>query len=280
MRVLPYIFIFLALSITSCTKVIDLDLPTAEPRLVVEGNLDFNRNNSTDTLFIKLSLTTDYYNPQIPPVNNAIVWIKDKKGVPFHFTEAGDTGVYFATDIDKPVDGDTFTLHIEYENDLYEATETFHSSPEIQEITQKREKYFDKDYYVLRVYFQDTPQVNQNLNYYYLYYQYDKKGPQPRVLNNEYSTGNRMESLYIVDEDAVPGEKVSIELAQISRNYYDFAMTFFDAINNGGGPFQVPSGRIIGNVKNLTTPEKEALGYFRVIEKQSTVHTIYEQPKQ
>ncbi|MGG5506097.1 MULTISPECIES: DUF4249 family protein [unclassified Myroides] len=279
MRVLPYIFILLTVSFTSCTKVIDIDLPTAEPRLVVEGNLDFNKMRDTDTVSVKLSLTTDYFNLEIPPVNNAIVRISDQQGNQFLLRELAQTGLYYSTEINKPTDGDTFKLQIEYDNDIYEATETFHASPNIDEITQKREKYFDKDYYVLRVYFQDTPQVNQNLNYYYLYYKYDKKGPQPRVLNNEYAIGNRMESLYIVDEDAVAGEKVAIELAQISRNYYDFAMTFFDAINNGGGPFQVPSGRIIGNVKNRTTPEKEALGYFRVIEKQIAVHTIFEQPK-
>lgn len=279
MKALSYIALLLTLSLTSCTEVIDIDLPTAEPRLVVEGNLDFNKIGATDTVFIKLSLTTDYFNLEIPPVNNAVVRISDKQGNQFLLNELGQTGRYYSTEIAKPTDGDTFKLQIEYDNDLYEATETYISSPEILEIAQKREKYFDTDYYVIRVYYQDTPRPNQNLNYYYLYYHYEDKAPQPRVLSNEYAKGNRMESLYIIDEDAVPGEKIEIELAQISRNYYDFAMSFFDAIGNGGGPFQVPSGRIIGNVKNQTTPKKEALGYFRVIEKQTATHTIYEQPK-
>ncbi|MBB1139192.1 DUF4249 domain-containing protein [Myroides sp. WP-1] len=280
MRILPYILILFTLSFTSCTKVIDIDLPTAEPRLVVEGNLDFNKMGDTDTVFVKLSLTTDYFNTEIPPVNNAIVRISDKQGNQFLLRELAQTGSYYTTEIAKPVDGDTFKLQVEYDNDLYEATETYSSSPEILEITQKRERYFEKDYYVLRVYYQDTPRATQNLNYYYFFYQYASTAPQPRVLSNEYSKGNKMESLFIIDEDARPGEKVEIEFAQISRNYHDFAMSFFDAIGNGGGPFQVPSGRIIGNMKNKTTPEKEALGYFRVIEKQTATHTIFEQSKQ
>lgn len=279
-RLSPYIFILFLLSLSACTEIIDIDLPTAEPRLVVEANLDFDRTQVSDTVipaYVKLSLTTDYFNTEIPPVNHAIVWVEDNNGTKFPFLELGTTGIYYSTEIEKPTDGASFKLHIEYDNDIYEAKEQYISSPEILEITQKREKYFNKDYYVLRVYYQDTPHVNENLNYYYLYYKYEKKAPQPRVVSNEYSIGNRMESLYIVDEDAKPGETVEIELAQISRNYYDFAMSFFDAINNGGGPFQVPSGRIIGNVKNITTPEKEALGYFRIIEKQKTIHTIFEQ---
>ncbi|WP_158962729.1 DUF4249 family protein [Myroides fluvii] len=279
MKKISYILCLLSLSFTSCTKVIDIDLPTAEPRLVVEGNLDFDRMGATDTLFVKLSLTTDYFNLEIPPVNNALVRISDKQGHLFLLRELAQTGRYYTTEIAKPTDGDTFKLQVEYDNDLYEATETYTSSPEILEIIQERENFFDTDYYVLRVYFQDTPRANQNLNYYYFFYQYAERAPHPRVLSNEYAKGNRMESLFIIHEDAVPGEKVELEFAQISRNYHDFAMSFFDAIDNGGGPFQVPSGRIIGNIKNLTTPEKEALGYFRVIEKQSATHTIFEQQK-
>ena len=279
MKAFYYIALVFTLSLTSCTEIIDIDLPTAEPRLVVEGNLDFNVANAVDSVYVKLSLTTDYFNLNIPPVNNALVWVEDKQGTKYVFQEYSATGIYYSTELQKPTTGDSFKLHVEYDNDVYEATETFVSSPEIAEIEQTREKFFDKDYYVVRVYFHDEPQVNQKLNYYYFYYQWNQAKPNPRVISNEYSKGNRMESLYIVDEDAVPGDQVYIEMGQISRNYYDFALSFFDAIDNGGGPFQVPSGRIVGNVKNRTTPEKEALGYFRVIEKRTTTHTIFEQPK-
>lgn len=279
MKAFYYIALIFTLSLTSCTEIIDIDLPTAEPRLVVEGNLDFNIDNAVDSVYVKLSLTTDYFNLNIPPVNNALVWVEDKQGTKYVFQEYSDTGIYYSTELNKPSTGDHFKLHIEYDNDVYEATETFISSPRIAEIKQTREKFFDKNYYVVRVYFQDEPQANPKLNYYYLFYQWNQAKPNPRVMSNEYSKGNRMESLYITDEDAVPGDKVHIEMGQISRNYYDFASSFFEAIDNGGCSFQVPSGRIVGNVKNLTTPEKEALGYFRVIEKQTATHTIFEQPK-
>jgi len=279
MKAFYSIFILIILSCYSCTEIIDLDLPTAEPRLVVEGNLDFNHTTSIDTVYVRLSLTTDYFNPEIPAVNNAMVWVQNKKGDQFPFHELGQTGFYYTTEMTKPTEGDTFKLHIEYDHDIYEATETFISSPEIEEIVQSREKFFDTDYYVLRLYYQDVPRANQNLNYYYLMYNDSIKAPAPRVLSNEFSKGNRMESLYIAHEDAKPGAKIDIELAQISRNYFDFSMSLFDAINNGGGPFQVPSGKIVGNIKNLTTPEKGAFGYFRVVDIKKVTHTIFEQPK-
>lgn len=273
-----YIFISITILLASCTEVIDLDLPT-EPRLVVEGNLDFDGAKTTDTVFVRLSMTTDYFNPVIPPANNAIVWVEDNKGNQFPFAELGSSGYYYSLEIEKPTDGDSFKLHIEYDNDIYEASEIFVPSPEIIEITQTRETYFSDDYYVLRVYYQDTPRANQNLNYYYLLFNEPRKRPNPNVLSNEFSKGNKMESMFIADKDIQYGEKIDIELGQISRNYFDFTMRLSDAVNNGGGPFQVPSGRIIGNVKNLTSPEKEALGYFRVIETYKATHTIFEQGK-
>lgn len=279
MKAFYYIALAFALSLTSCTEIIDIDLPTAEPRLVVEGNLDFNKMGTTDTVFVKLSLTTDYFNLEIPPVNNARVHLIDKEGNQYLFQELEQTGRYYSTEIAKPNDGDSFKLKIEYDNDLYEATETYLSSPEILEIKQTRETFFNDDYYVLRIYYQDVPRANENLNYYYLLFNEPRKRPHPVVLSNEYSKGSRMESMFIADKDIKVGEQIELELGQISRNYYDFTLRLSDAINNGGGPFQVPSGQITGNVKNLTTPEKEALGYFRVIEKQQTTHTIFEQPK-
>lgn len=274
-----YIFISIAILLASCTEVIDIDLPTAEPRLVVEGNLDFNKMGTTDTVFIKLSLTTAYFDLEIPPVHDALVQLIDKEGNQFLFKELEQTGRYYSTEIAKPTDGDSFLLKIEYDNDLYEATETFRSSPEILEIKQTRETFFSDDYYVLRIYYQDVPRANENLNYYYLLFNEPRKRPHPNVLSNEFSKGNKMESMFIADKDIKIGEQIDLELGQISRDYFDFTMRLSDAINNGGGPFQVPSGQIIGNIKNRTTPEKEALGYFRVLEKQKATHTIFEQSK-
>lgn len=274
----PIIFILCSLILSACTKIIDIDLPTAEPRLVVEGNLDFNPSNTIDTVYVKLSLTTNYFNPDIPKVSNAVVWVEDFQNNRYPFQEFSDTGIYFSTEIQKPQEGDSFKLHIEYGNDIYEATETYINSPKIEEVVQTREKFFDESRYVLRVYYQDELQNKQKYNYYYLMFQKDSHSPQPRVVSNEFSAGNRMETLYIANENTQPGDLIHIQLGQISRNYYDFIYAFFDAINNGGGPFQTPAGQIVGNVKNMTSPEKEALGYFRILDLQTTQHVIYEQP--
>ncbi len=273
------LFVLSICSFTSCTQVIDIDLPTSEPRLVVEGNFDFDENDPANVLYVKLSLTTDYFNTQIPVVNDAKVWVEDKYGNKFLMESVGEKGIYFTTEIPMPTEGDQFKLAIIYDGDLYEGTEIYSTSPVIEKIEQRRENYFDKPYYTVSIFYQDVPKENNLLNYYFLMIEDRQIRPQLRVVDNEFSRGSLMESLYISDEETKPGDTIRINMAQISRNYNDYMTVLLGSIDNGGGPFQVPSGKVIGNIKNITTPEKEALGYFRIIQKRSAEHIIYEQPK-
>lgn len=279
MNILKYISILsILLYLTSCEHVIDIDLPTAPPRLVVEGNLDFDANNKQDTISINLSLTTDFYNPQAPKVHNATVWVEDGNGNKHPFKELNNTGRYISTSIKKDFVKNKYKLHIEYDNDIYEATESLVETPKIERLEQRREKFFNDYYYTIRIYFQDTDKGNNKLNYYYTNLLWENKRPALSVRSNEFSKGQLIEDIS-TDKDYKPGDKIQIDLHQISRNYYDYIWLINDALNNGGGPFQTPISKIKGNVKNLTTPDKEALGYFRVTEKQSIYHTIFEQPK-
>lgn len=271
-------FFSLIICFTACEQVVNLDLPTAPPRLVVEGNIDFNANNTPDTLAVKLSLTTDFYNPTAPKVHNALVWVQDGEGNKYPFEEIKDTGRYINTKVKKNFKKNEYKLHIEYDNDIYEATDLLLPTPEIQKVEQRREKFFEKDYYTIRIYFKDTQRQDSKLNYYYSFSQRNDKKPNLEIKNNEFNKGNIIESIFI-DEDFEVGDKVLIDLHQISRNYYDYMYLLIGAINNGGGPFETPITSIKSNVKNLTHPDKEALGFFRVTEKQTVKHTIYEQPK-
>lgn len=278
-KIIKYIaFLSLAITLVSCEEVVHIDLPTAPPRLVVEGNLDFTSDTPNDTLVIKLSLTTDFYNPVTPKVNNALVWVEDGEGNRHAFKELNNTGEYISTTIKKNLIKNDYKLHIEYNNDIYEATEKLVETPKIEKVEQRREKLLGDDYYTIRIYYQDVVKNENELNYYYTNLLYKEDKPILSVRSNEFSKGQLIEDIS-TNEDYEPGDLIQIDLHQISRNYYDYMNLIIGAIKNGGGPFETPVSKIKGNVKNLTTPEKEALGYFRVTEKQTIIHKIYEQPK-
>lgn len=277
-KIVVLLFVLSICTFMSCTKIIDIDLPTSDPRLVVEGSFDFDENDTINSMYVKLSLTASYFSTQIPVVNDATVLVENQNAEKFTLEALGENGIYFTNEIVTPAEGDQFKLIVLYDGDIYEAIETYSITPTIEKIEQRREKYFDKPLYTVSIFYQDVPKENNLLNYYYLMIEGNEVRPQLRVLSNEFTKGSLMESMYISDEDTKPGDTIRINLAQISRNYYDYMITLIGSIDNGGGPYQVPSGKVIGNVKNVTTPEKEALGYFRIAQKRFAEHIIYEQP--
>ena len=70
-----FCFIILIFSLSSCEDVIDVELDTAAPRLVVEASIDWEKGTDGSYQKIKLTTTTDYFGTEIPTVSNAIVSI-------------------------------------------------------------------------------------------------------------------------------------------------------------------------------------------------------------
>ena len=65
-----YILFCIGLLMTGCEEVIQLDLPTDSPRLVVEASLKVSPNESI-TQEIKLSLSGPFYQQENPIVSEA-----------------------------------------------------------------------------------------------------------------------------------------------------------------------------------------------------------------
>ena len=75
--VLKYFTLFTILFLfNSCEDVIDVDLPTTEPRLVVEANINWEKGSLGNSQEIILSLSTDYFSSdKFVPATGATVEI-------------------------------------------------------------------------------------------------------------------------------------------------------------------------------------------------------------
>jgi len=81
------LFSFLGLS---CEDVIDINLNSVEPRVVIEGII----TNGGDRPTVRISKTDDYFRPgNYTPVSEAIVTITDDAEHSFDFTEI-EPGIY------------------------------------------------------------------------------------------------------------------------------------------------------------------------------------------
>ena len=67
-----YILIVATLLFASCQDVIELDLNTSEPKLVIEATINVLKDGSSEA-FVRLSETIPFYENLIPPITDAIV---------------------------------------------------------------------------------------------------------------------------------------------------------------------------------------------------------------
>ncbi|MFL9843884.1 DUF4249 domain-containing protein [Flavobacterium rhizosphaerae] len=253
-----------ALILTSCEEVIDVDLDTAKPRLVVDASINWYKNTDGSQQVIKLTTTNGFYESEVPKVNGATVFVTNSQGTLFTFTENPGTGEYTCNYF-APVINETYTLTVEYNDQMYTATETLYAVPEIGNVVQDNEGGFLGDEIEVRFYFQDNGQED---NFYMARFDSEVLSyPDYDISDDEFFQGNEMFN-FISNEDFKPGQHVGISLYGVSErfhNYMDILIAMADG-DAGNGPFQTPPVSVRGNIINQSNEDNYALGYFRLSE--------------
>ena len=277
------IILFLIItSFTSCVDVIEVDVPTAPPRLVIEASIDWEKETLGNKQTIKLSLSSAYFDTdQIHIVKGAKVRvIQDSDKTEFIFKDQNDGN--YTTASFTPILNQSYTLEVIYNNETYLAKETLTPVVAISEITQSTENGFDDEAIEVNVTFQD-PEDEEN---YYLY-KFQKEGDKFAELfddSDEFTNGNEMTFTYERtsdndddennDDELQPGDIVYIHLHGTSQQYYNYIRLLIEQTENSGGIFSTTPAEIKGNCINITNSDNYAFGYFRLTEVDYQVYTI------
>ncbi len=270
MKKLKYIFFLVIFGLTSCEEVIELDLPKAEPRLVIEASIDWVKGTDGSTQKVRLTTTAGYYDIEIPIVSNAIVSIEKEDGTVFDFIENEASGEYYCYNF-IPEIGKSYTLTVVVDGEVYTASEKLFPAPEFLYFEQNNEIGFGDDVIEIKYYFQDNPDED---NFYMDRIEDPTKAfPIFGTGNDKFTQGNAMYGLYF-SEDLKAGDVLNIRLYQISERYHDYMNKLLEAADNGGGPFQTTPSTVRGNLINQTNPANYALGYFRLSEVFETSYTV------
>ncbi len=272
MKIFNYYFIIvLSVCLISCTeKVIELDLGTAAPRLVIDASINWIKNTSGNDQKITLTTTTGYYNNKFPTVSGANIMVANSNAT-FHFVENPGTGEYVCTNF-QPVIGEAYVLTISLNGEIYTATETFMSVPIIeQNIDQNNAGGMGGDELELTYYYRDNA-TEQN-NYLYSIKNPHVAFPEYEAENDENNQGNLV-PVYYSNKDLKAGDVVNIQLYGISKSYYDYFRKLLAASGADTGPFPTTPGSVRGNILNQTNSANFAYGYFRLSEVDVKDYTI------
>jgi hypothetical protein len=250
--------------VSSCETVVDIDLNTMEPKLVIEAAIRWQKGTLGNVQTIKLSKTTSYYDTQIPTVSGATIFITDASNNVFNFVESNVAGSYVCSNF-TPVLNRNYMLTVNSNGTTYTATETLKSVPQIDRIEQINNVGFTGDATEIKTYYTD----NGTTQDYYLF----KFKPSYTVIPIYFAQedinfqGNQILGLYRSDK-LESGQNFEITLSGISRQYYNYMRILISIAgnNSGGSPFQSPSATVRGNIINTNNEANYPLGYFSLSE--------------
>ena len=265
MKKIKIILAFIGLIVISgCETVVDIDLNTMEPKLVIDAAIKWQKGTLGNVQTIKLSTTSSYYDTQIPKVSGATIFITDASNNVFNFVESNIAGSYVCSNF-TPVLNRNYTLTVNSNGTTYTATETLKPVPQIDRIEQNNNTGFSGDATEIKTFYTD----NGSTQDYYLF----KFKPSYTIIPIYFAQedisfqGNQILGLYRSNK-LEPGQNFEITLSGISRQYYNYMRILISIAgnNSGGSPFQSPSATVRGNIINTNNEANYPLGYFSLSE--------------
>lgn len=249
--------ISLVIIITSCEEVIQVDLNSSDPNIVIEGVV-------TDQLgpyLVTITQTTDYYNPEtIPTISGAEVRISDNAGNEEILTEI-ESGIYQTQTI-QGVSGRTYTLNVTYDGNVYEAESTMPEALTIDSLYSSIEHMGPRgEVYKIGCVFTDRPDVDDYGRF--KIYRNGEFESSYFLYNGRLSDGNVIDynRFRQIEEDLESGDIVKVELISIDKSVYEYYNTLSDVV--ASDPKGLGSTEVPGNPNSNLSGD--ALGYFGAI---------------
>jgi len=256
-------FIGLLWSLMACEDPIDVDLNDNPSALVVEGYVNWIKETQQTEQLVMLSSLSPYFSKEKTPAQGATVYVTDEAAREYRFTESETPGHYVPLDTLPYALNHQFTLHIEHQQQRYEATETFQAVASINRVEQESLTFFGQEALKFEVYSFDPPEEEN-----YTYFKFSSprlKTPEYNIYRDDFTNGIEYYGI-LVDSDFEVGDSIQFRQVGLSPQAYGYWSVLLLQNTQQGGPFQPPPVNLKGNVVNITQPENSPLGYFRISE--------------
>jgi biopolymer transport protein ExbD len=240
--------------LNSCTKVIDINLNEADPKIVIEAELV----SGTQDFMVKITKTGDFFNPG-QPITVADATVVLKKGTdnaPLSLTNDGD-GTYSLKNF-TATENTSYTVSVTADGKIYEATDFLPKNVSLDSLSASvpENDPFNSsgaDSFQVVLNFQDPP---SDLNFYRIKSSVNgiprSAGEHLLVIEDRYSVGAYF-TLPIFTDSYELNDHVDVELVSMSHAMYDYFTTLALLVDGSGSAAPTnPSGNWSGG----------ALGYF------------------
>jgi hypothetical protein len=256
--------IVLLLIFSSCEKVIDVDVPSIEPKLIIDASFEvfFDETPVTANTIVKLRLSADYFDEAIPTVTNATVFITNlSNNTVINFSDADVDGNYEPITTFIPADDVDYELTVIHNNETYKGKASKVKSSQFISVAQGDETLFSGKETEVKVSFTDNASEEN-------FYLFDFENNSFLSIEDRFFNGTDYNFSFFYQEDEIElPTTVRVKMSGITKEYFTyFRILINQSGQNSGGPFQSIPSSLLGNVINTTNEVNFPLGYFHISE--------------
>jgi hypothetical protein len=255
-----FIFLLFLFSIlSSCQKVVSVDLSQTNPQIVIEGLV--NDQGGLDS--VNVNMTGDYFTPSLnfPPVTGATVVISDNAGETDTLKEV-QGGIYYSSNL-KGISGRIYSLKVIANGKEYDAVSSMPQKVNIDSFydVKTTNPFGGESRYDFYVTFKDPLQQGN----YYRIVPHDNaipldslngEGGGIHIYDDEFINGNEVSYQFRIGGHINTGDTVSVDLLCIDKNVYEYLRTLRTTIETDRSPTSLAPANPNTNLTN------GSLGYF------------------
>ena len=264
MKKIYTLFVLTLMIFSSCEKVVDIDVPSIEPKLIIDASFEvyFDETPISAKNVVKLTESADYFDEIIPVVSNATVFLTNlSDNTIISFVDINADGNYEPDTDFIPADNIEYELTVIHNNETYKGKATKIKSTRIIDVEQGDDTLFSGNEVEISVKIQDEINIE---NYYF----FDFQNNNYSVIEDRFFDGQEYEvpNFYSEDDIILP-TAVNIRMLGISKEYFTYLRILIgQSGQNGGGPFETVPTSLLGNMINTTNENNFPLGYFHIAE--------------
>lgn len=265
MRKIIYYAVFL-ISI-GCQDVIEVDLPTEEPRLVIDALIKIDDiNRQTALVQVKASLSSSFFDSVSPAQLEEITIKNTTTNTTLTLVESiPGTGLYENEWEMEQLTQGALELNIKHADQIYLAKTTFVPTVPIDELEQGNTTLFGEEETEVIVSFTDEGTRDD-------FYLFDFDFGEYLVTEDEFYQGQQFEFSFFYDSKLEDERLVIISIYGVDKDFYNYMNQLIFQSGPDTGPFSSPATTVKGNIINVTNNSDSlnvdnvnfALGYFAV----------------
>lgn len=270
------LFCISVIFLLACEDVINVDVPSEEPRLIVDAMVRVDPTSNIVDIEVKVGLTDAFFG-EIPVTNLKQITLAGAVLVDY---DNPGSGIYKGTrSAENLKASDELLLQLEWKDKLYYGSTTYASSVPIDDLRIGTNTLFDDDETEIIITITDDPNRND-------FYVVDLGFGNYITLDDQFFQGQQFTFSYFYDEKFEPGQEITVSVLGADQAFYNYMNVLIEQTEDDLGIFETPISTLRGNIfdvteldnidffDNVNIPYEFPLGYFAVVEEYKQSVTI------